>query len=179
MLYRKPPAYWQRHCSGADIFAGEPPVGAALQAGRYDDAIAVDAAIFLHKYSIRARRHRRAGEYADRFAGADRMTCGVTGSDPSDNGETFLAVAIKIVAAHGKTVDGRIVKRRHIDRSDNVLGEHAAKSVPQWRPLSAIDRRNTLNNQTLGLGNRKQRAVERKAIVAELRHQALSRDASL
>ena len=68
MLHRKPPAGGQRHRAVAHIFAGEPPIGAALKSGRHHDAVAVDAAILLHEHRIGAVRHRRAGENADRLA---------------------------------------------------------------------------------------------------------------
>ena len=69
VLHGKPPAgrHGNRPCP--QVLAGKPPIGAALQAWRHDDAAAVDAAILLHENGIGACRHRRAGKDADRLAG--------------------------------------------------------------------------------------------------------------
>ncbi len=134
MLHREPPPGRQRDGAGAHILAGEPAIGAALQAGRHDDAIAFDAAIFLHEHGIGAGRHRRAGENADRFAGLDRMARGVAGGDPIDDGEPLLAVGIEIAAAHRITVDRGIIERRHVDGSNDVFGKHAAASLHATSP---------------------------------------------
>ncbi len=102
--------------------------------------------------------------------GFDRLCRGMPGGDAIDDRETYLAAAAKIVAAHGKTVDRGIIERRNIDGRDDVVGEHAAQSFAQRHRFTPIDRRDALDDQALGLGNRKQRAVESKAIVAQLRH---------
>ena len=166
MLHGKPPAGGQRNRPCPQIFAGKPPIGAALQAWRHDDAAAVDAAILLHEYGIGARRHRRAGKDADRLAGLTRMRRGMTGGDAIDDGEALVALGRKIVAAHRVTVDGGIIERRHIDRRDDIFGEHAAQRFAQRHGLAAVDRRHPLGNQALGFSNRKQRAVKGEAIVA-------------
>ncbi len=83
--------------------------------------------------------------------------------------------AVKIVAAHRVAVDGGIIERRHIDRRDDIFGEHAAQRFAQRHGLAAVDRRHPLGNQALGFGDRKQRAVKGEAIVAELRHHGFSR----
>ena len=72
------------------------------------------------------RRHRRAGEDADRLAGADRRAprrgrrSGArrsrAGSRPS---------AARSAMAHRVAVDRGIVERRQIDRRDHVGGQHA------------------------------------------------------
>ena len=42
VLHREPPACRQRHRARPHVLAGEPAVGAAFQAGRHDDAIALE-----------------------------------------------------------------------------------------------------------------------------------------
>ena len=68
----EPPPGRQQDRIRAHILAGVAAVGAALQTRRNDHRIALDAGVLLHKHGIGAGRHRRAGENADRFAGAER-----------------------------------------------------------------------------------------------------------
>ena len=176
MLHRKPPPRRQRDRAGADVLAGEPPVGAALQARRHHHAIAVDAAIFLHEHRIRALRHRRAGEDADRLAGLDGMVRRVPGSDPIDNAKARVARGSEVLGTHRITIDGGIIERRYADRCNKVLRQHTAVGFAQRDALTVLDWRDAFGDQTLGLGDRQQRTVKGETVVAELRHQASLRE---
>ena len=70
-----------RKLAGRDILPGEPAIGARLQSGRHDDVAAVERAIFLHVDGVGARRHRRAGENADRLARPERTRAPCAGGD--------------------------------------------------------------------------------------------------
>ncbi len=96
----------------------------------------------------------------------------MAGGDAIDDRQPALALAIQIGGAHRIAVDGGIIERRHIDRSNDILREHAAGRLPQRHRLAAADRRNTLGDQALRIGDRHERAGEGETVVAELRHQA-------
>ena len=115
VLRRKPPAGRQRHRAGRDVFAGEAAVGAAFEPRRHDHGAAVDAAILLHEHRIGARRHRRAGEDADRFAVMQRAARGMPGGDPIHDRKPGLLLAAEIVGAHRVAIDRRVVEWRQID----------------------------------------------------------------
>src|SRR5580704_12866306 len=104
-----------------------------------------------------------------------RVRGAMSGSDAIDDGEARLAFGIEIGGAHRIAVHGGIIERRHIDRSDDVLGQYATCRLAQCHGLEAAHRRDAFGNQTLGVGDGQQRAVEGEAIVAELRHYASSR----
>ena len=179
VLHGEPPSRRQGDRPRPHVLAGMPAIGAAFQSRRHDDAIAFDAAVFLHEHGVGTRRHRRAGKDADRLPGFDCVVRGVAGGNPIDDGETLLAVGIEVVAAHRVAVDGGIIERRDIDRGDNVFSEYAAQNFAQRHGFAVLDRRDPLGNQALGLGDRKQRTVEGEAIVAELRHHAFPGDGAI
>ena len=103
----------------------------------------------------------------------------MSGGDAIDDGEARFAIGIEIGGAHRVAVHGGIIERRHIDRSDDVLDQHATQRLAQRHGFAFADRRDTLDDQTLGVGDWQQRAVESEAIVAELRHYASPRGISL
>ena len=117
-------------------------------------------------------RHRRAGEDADRFAGTERAGGGAAGGDAVDDLEPRVARRRQVGMADGKAVDRGIVERRQVDRRDDILRDHAAARGGKRHGLGLGHRRDALGDQPLHLGDRQQRAAERKAIVGELRHQA-------
>src|SRR5271167_4107496 len=94
------------------------------------------------------------------------------GSDAVDDRQPRFAFGIESGGAHSVTVHGGIIERRHIDRGDDVLGQYATHRLAQCHGFAFADRHDALDNQTFGIGDRKQRAVEGEAIVAELRHYA-------
>ena len=97
------------------------------------------------------------------------------GGDAIDDGESRFTIGIEIGGAYRVAVDGGIIERRHIDRGDDVLGQHATHRFPQCHDFAFAHRSDAFDNQTLGVGDRQQRAVEGEAVVAELRHYASSR----
>ena len=137
-----------------DVFTGQAPIGAALQARRHDDAIAVDATILLHEDGIGASGHRCAGENTRRFTGLDCMRGSVTGSNTIDNDETPLARGIKVLGADRIAIHRGIVERRQIDRRDDIRREHPAERCAQRRRFAAGNRGNALTDQPLGLRDR-------------------------
>ena len=74
-----------------------------------------------------------------------------------------LALALEIVGAHRVAVDRRIIERRQIDRSDDILGKHAARGLPQRHPLASAHLRNALADQALGLGDRQEAGRKRRS----------------
>ena len=95
------------------------------------------------------------------------MRGGLTGSDPIDDRQAHLALGIEIVGAHCVAIDRRIIEGRHIDRSDDIIGKHTPCRLAQRHGLASADRRDAFSDQTLGIGDRKQRTGESETIVAE------------
>ena len=96
----------------------------------------------------------------------------MSGGDAIDDGEPRFAFGIEIGGAHRIAVHGGIIERRHVDRGDEVLGQHATHRLAQCHGFAFAHRRDALDDQTLGVGDWQQRTVESEAIVAELRHYA-------
>src|SRR5262249_13269526 len=87
-----------------------------------------------------------------------------------DHHETGVGFAVEIDVAHGVAVDRGIVERRQIDGRHHVARNHAPIRSMQGNGLNFGDRRNALADDALDLLHRQQRAREREAIVAKLRH---------
>src|SRR5205085_8146204 len=71
-------------------------------------------------------------------------------------------------------IDGGIIERRQIDRSDDVLGQRAARGSIEAHPLDLGDRLDALEHQPFDILDREQRPAEGEAIVGELRHHPAS-----
>ena len=69
---REPPPRLERDAAAAQVLAGEPAVGAGLEARREDDGAALQDDVLLHEDRVETRRHRRAGEDAHRPARVGR-----------------------------------------------------------------------------------------------------------
>ena len=87
------PAGGQDGRAGRDILSGIPPVGAALDPGRYNDGIAVCPAVLLHQHGVGAGGHRRAGEDANRLAAHGRAPERVPGGSPPGAGQPRVPAA--------------------------------------------------------------------------------------
>ena len=85
VLRLQPPSSRQRKRTGPDVLAGEPPVGADLQAGGNGHCVALAARVLLHVDSIGTRRHRRPGEDLDGLAGSDGALRATAGEYPIDD----------------------------------------------------------------------------------------------
>ena len=104
----------------------------------------------------------------------ERTGRGASGGDAVDDREPRVARGGEIGMAHGIAVDRRIVERRQVDRRDDIARDHAAARGGERHALGLGHRRDALGDQPLHLGDRQQRAAERKAVVGELRHHARS-----
>ena len=95
----------QRHLTSGHVLAGQPPIGAELQALRHDHMIAVHRHVFLHEHGIGARRHGRAGENPDGLAWLERDIRPRAGGQPAGDGKLAVAIGAQIGVAHGIAVD--------------------------------------------------------------------------
>ncbi len=139
----------QRHRAGAHVLAGKPAIGAGREPRRHDHAAVLGPAVLLHEHGVGARGHRRAGEDANGFALARRPRRGVSGGEAIGHEEARLAGRIEIGMADRVTVDGGIVERRQIERSDQVLGRHAAGGMIETHPFDLGDLPHALEHQPL------------------------------
>ena len=105
----------------------------AFRPGRQHHGGALHPAVLLHEHGIGPGRHRRAGEYADRRAGAERRRL-PAGGDAVGDRKPRLAVRVEVGVAHRVAVDRRIVERRQAQRRDHVGGEHPARSHGRAEP---------------------------------------------
>ncbi len=170
MLGLQPPASGQRDRTAAQILASKARVGAALEARRHDHGVAVAPAILLHEHGVGARRHRRAGEDADRLARRETALRGAPRGHAIDDRKPRLARLRKIGVAHRVTVDRRIVERRKVDARGDVARYHPALRLGDIDALDLVHRHHALDDQALRLGDRHQRPGERETIVGKLRH---------
>ena len=69
-----------------------------------------------------------------------------------------------------ETVDGAVGVRRHVDAGDQIPRQDAPGSSGKRQGLGLDDRRDPLLDQRERGVHAEQRAAERKAIVAQLRH---------
>ena len=128
VLRGEPPAGRQHDRALAHILAGKPAVGASFQPRRHDDVIALGAHVLLHEHRVGAGRHRRAGEDADRLAGADRTRRGAAGGQPSADRKPGFGLGREIAVPHRIAIDGGIVERRQVDRRDHVAPPARARA---------------------------------------------------
>ena len=172
----EPPAGRQHDRAGAHVLAGEPPVGAALEARRHDHGLRPRARTSSCMNTVSAPagigapvKMRIASPAPQRARG------GAAGGHALDDREPrSRASTVEIGVAHGVAVDRRIVERRQIDRCDDVARDHAPARGVERHGLDLGDRRDALGDDALDLIDRQQRTGEREAVVGELRHQPCS-----
>src|SRR5207245_564173 len=84
----------------------------------------------------------------------------------------------EIGVPHCVAIDRRIVERRQAERRHDITRDHPAACSEQRHGLDLRNRLDTLVDQALGIRDREKRPGERKAIVGQLRHQAIPARAS-
>ena len=166
----------QHHRACRHVLAGEPPVGAALEARRHDHRIAFDRHVLLHEHGVGAGRHRRAGEDADGLAGLDRQRRVGAGGQPAGDDEPRVGIRHR---------DRRGAPRSRRRRNCRTAAGRPARSTspPSTRPRAPVS--GTRSVSATGVmrspisrsmsSSRKQRTGKREAVVGELRHQRAPR----
>jgi hypothetical protein len=102
-----------------------------------DHAIFAMLAALLHDHGVGAGRDRGAGEDAGSRAGLQRRT-NRTGRYALADRQADAGGG-DVGGAHGVTVHGRVVERRHGDGGALGLGEHAAKRGRQRQRAGFLD----------------------------------------
>ena len=127
--------------------------------------IAVDRHVLLHEHGVGARRHRRAGEDADRLRPASSACAAArAGGEPSgDRSSRVSPSRVEIGVAHRVAVDRGIVERRQIDRRD-----HVARRARGRAPRAS----GTLSVSATGARARRSAAPCRRAAAAGRRTQS-------
>ena len=127
----------EEHVADADVIADATNGDTLGDRHRQADTVGSDHRRVLdHGDRGGARRHRRAGHDADRFARADRPTGGGSRGRLAHHGQLGRGVD-EIDGADGVPVDGAVVERRDVLARDHVGSQHE----PEGRPSIDLDRR--------------------------------------
>ena len=123
-----------------EILAREAAVLAAFLAGGDAHPLALDPDDFLDHDRVGALGHHRAGHDAHALAFAHAAVELPSGESAAGKAQHGLGLWREVGVAQGIAVHGRVVVRRHVQRGDDVLSEHASECRAQRKPFIGADR---------------------------------------
>ena len=125
---RQPPSGPQQHVALGEIEPFAAHVAAARGAFEHPDPVAVALRVLLDDDRVGARRHRRAGEDAGGFAGADMSAKPGPGRHLGDDAQLDRDRG-QILGAHRVAVHRRYREGRLRPAGGHILGQNAAEGV--------------------------------------------------
>ena len=144
--------------AGAQILADRPVVGSGDQfrPDLHTASRLVKAAELVHRNTVGAIRHHRAGEDPHRLAIRDRPGKGVARRGAPDHPERLVRRACQTGGIERKPVDGGIVRGWQVRCSDKIRGKH---------PPGGLCQRHRLDNRVAGnkAGHARHRLLRRQA----------------